>query len=172
MFDGLDDQQLVALLTRPAAVGEEHEVLWQMVGRWSISGVWWPTPNRELPVDGQLESRQLYDGLFVESVFHHGLGEGTRSWFGYDNTREVYFCVSLNSTRPHPDVLQGVYTTESRTLVLSMDEHNQHTGECIRVVQRFHFVDQDTMTMSLSYPDLAELGSFGMSLVFERSNAA
>ncbi len=143
-----EKMEKMKLLMEPT---ENHKVLEIFAGKWVYTGKFWMTPEATAQdMTGTAENAMIFDGRFLKQEFEgpwmgklfKGLG-----FTGYDNVKEEYVTVWLDSVGTGLMTSAGQYDSVTQTLNQSGSNSCPLTGEKARPGRsEWIVVDQDHNT--------------------------
>lgn len=126
-------QKQMELTKMRMAPGEAHKALEAFVGKWNYTGKFWMKPgDAAQEMVGTAENTLIYGGRFLKQTFEgpwmgehfEGLG-----FTGYDNVREEYMTVWLDSMGTGMMTVTGQYDAATKTLNQSGKNSCPMSGE-------------------------------------------
>ena len=97
----MEDPRFLAAMTEAGTPGTEHARLASRQGRWAVDGRFWNEPGDEpTPMPATAEVEVWLDGRYVVETFESdfmGMPFEGRLLQGYDNVRERYWCIWIDS---------------------------------------------------------------------------
>ncbi len=127
------DPALLEKMKTLMSPGEAHKVLEPLVGKWSYTGKFWMTPDGPAQdMTGTAEHAMIYSGRFLkQEVVGPWMGETFNGlgYTGYDNVKQAYVSIWLDSMGTGLMTSSGQYDAASKTLTLSGTNSCPLTGE-------------------------------------------
>lgn len=146
-----EEQAMMEAYEKMGRVGEQHQMLAGLVGKWSYENTMWMDPSAPPQVStGTMESRSLWDGRYIESFFtgdFNGQPFKGESVLGYDNLKGKYVSTWIDSMSTGIFIAWGEHDAASKTTTYrgEMDDPMQ-PGKTIPVREVFRWVDADHYT--------------------------
>lgn len=147
-----DPAAMMAAMMKHAAVGPEHKVLDQLVGKWTYTAEMWMDPSKPPEtMSGTTERTFILGGRFLQDKISgtamgapfEGLG-----YTGYDNAKKKYVGMWLDSWSTSIMTSEGDYDAKTKTLTSASRGYDPSVcKECLgKDVTTIHSADEHTMT--------------------------
>ncbi len=144
--------------------GENHKVLERMAGTWSTVTTPCGAPGEPSKgTEGTLTSEMILGGRFLRAESKGSFGSHpfeSFSVFGYDNTKERFQVVSMDSTGTMFIQAEGTYDAATKKLTMNGEYDDPFSKGKIKMRFRWvwTFVDDDHMEMEMWEVPPPELG--------------
>ena len=161
---------MFAAITSGAQDRPESRLLDRLVGDWRSRTAWEPIVGHGVRhLEGSLRARWVFGGRVVEASAFDATGTATgKVLFAFDPIIGDYTAYSVTALSTFFVVERGHHDPIADTLVLEAVEPVRGGGPGVRFQRIVGFVDEDTYTTVIAYPDVP-VGTYGpMSITYER----
>jgi hypothetical protein len=130
-----EQQAMMQAWTEYGTPGEQHEMLANRVGQWTVAGKMWHSPDAEpMPFTATSTIKSVMDGrYFLEKVEGPGFMGGPpfegRSIFGYDNLTKTYFSFWFDNMMTGVARYEGTSSGDGRTIHYTVDTPDPMSGK-------------------------------------------
>lgn len=150
-----EQQAMMQAMAEYGTPGEQHEMLANRVGTWTVAGKAWDSPDAEpMLFTATSTIKSVMDGrYFLEKVEGPGFMGGPpfegRSIFGYDNITKTYFSFWFDNMMTGVARYEGTATDDGRTIHYTVDTPDPMGGKYkqVRAVDRMIDDDHGVFTM-------------------------
>jgi len=171
---GAPDQAQIEKMKALMAPGEAHRKLEPFAGKWKYTSKFWMKPGAPAEeTTGTADHQLVHGGRFLKQEMKGTwMGEpwdGT-GYLGYDNMREEFQTVWIDSMSTALMSMTGAFDDASKTLTMSGTAACPMSGDKNQKMRaEWKIVDNDhnTFTMYMNGPDGAEVK--GMEVAYERT---
>ena len=169
-----EEQAMMEAWMKAGAPGEHHEVLKQLAGKWTVKCKMRQSPDQPwAEMDATSEGQMILGGRYVVEVFRiadfMGFPFEGHSLMGYDNHKEKYFTLWIDSTSTAAMSQSGTIDADHKVITTSGEYYDPMVKAQVksRTVTAITSHDSHTMSMHTTYPGAEEFHS--MDLVFTRA---